>query len=283
MKSAAIVGPRVYREHLTDLLRFSSLTSNFVRRELRTRFLGSRFGWAWSLAMPLAVLATYSVVFGIVLGADRGMPPSPTGLKLFAVYLFTGLVVWNVFATVLQRTVDGLLELIPLRRKVAFPVIAPLVGLTAATLIERGVELVLLVVTFTIVGNIGWTVLWAPVIVVLVGGFAFGIGLGLSVLNVAFRDVSHFLAVGLQLLFFATPIIYPPDFVHRKFEDGSLPSVLLSLNPVAPFVQALRDALWNLRSPSAGAVLAMVCLTIVSLLLGWLAFRGRAARVAEVP
>lgn len=283
MKSAAIVGPRVYREHLTDLLRFSSLTSNFVRRELRTRFLGSRFGWAWSLAMPLAVLATYSVVFGIVLGADRGMPPSPTGLKLFAVYLFTGLVVWNVFATVLQRTVDGLLELIPLRRKVAFPVIAPLVGLTAATLIERGVELVLLVVTFTIVGNIGWTVLWAPVIVVLVGGFAFGIGLGLSVLNVAFRDVSHFLAVGLQLLFFATPIIYPPDFVHRKFEDGSLPSVLLSLNPVAPFVQALRDALWNLRSPSAGAVLAMVALTIVSLLLGWLAFRGRAARVAEVP
>jgi ABC-2 type transport system permease protein len=254
-----------------------------VRRELRTRFLGSRFGWAWSLAMPLAILATYSVVFGIVLGADRGMPPSPTGLKLFAVYLFTGLVVWNVFSSVLQRSVDGLLELIPLRRKVAFPVIAPLVGMTMATVVERAVELGLLVVVLLLVGNIGWTVLWAPLIVALAAGFGFGLGLALSVLNVKFRDISHLIGVALQLLFFATPIIYPPDFVDRKFGAGSAAAHLLDANPVALYVTSLRETLWQLRNPSWGQVVAMVLVSTASLGLGWLVFRGRAAYVAEMP
>lgn len=275
--------PRAYREHLRDLNDFSSLTGNFTRRELRTRFLGSRFGWAWSLAMPLAVLVTYSVVFGTVLGADRGMPPSPTGLKLFAVYLFTGLVVWNVFSGVLQRTVDGLLELIPLRRKVAFPVIAPLAGLTAATIIERGVELLLLVIVYVIEGNLAWTVLWAPLIFLLAAGFAFGLGLALSVLNVHFRDISHLLAVALQLWFFATPIIYPANFVDRKFGAGSLTARLLDANPVGFYVNSLRESLWQLTNPTWHQVVAMVFLTFASLGFGWLVFRGRAAYVAEMP
>ena len=63
-----------------------------LHRELRTRFLGFRFGWLWSLINPLMILATYSVVFGIVMGGDRGLAPSANGVRIFAVYLFTTIV-----------------------------------------------------------------------------------------------------------------------------------------------------------------------------------------------
>ncbi|MEI2826933.1 MAG: ABC transporter permease [Dermatophilaceae bacterium] len=210
------------------MLNYRSLAESFLHRELRTRFLGSRFGWVWSLINPLLILAMYSVVFGIVLGANRGLQPSANGLQIFAIYLFTGLVCWNIFSSVLQRTIDGLVELIPLRRKVSFPILAPLVGMAIATLVERSAEMALLLVVYALLGNVGWTTALVPIFMLLVAGFAFGLGLIVAITNIAFRDIGHLVGVGLQLLFYATPVIYPASFLDTHLAPGSLARILLS-------------------------------------------------------
>lgn len=269
------------RERLADLGPYRSLAQSFLHRELRTRFLGSRFGWLWSLINPLMILATYSVVFGIVMGGDRGLAPSANGVRIFAVYLFTGLVCWNIFSSVLQRTIDGLLELMPLRKKVAFPLFAPLVGMAAATLVERSAEVALLTVVYALYGNIGWTLLLVPVLMILTAGLGFGLGLAVSVVNVRFRDVGHLVGVALQLVFYATPVIYPPSFVDTHLAQGSPARLLLEANPLYAFVQAFRDLMWSLALPTARTWLVAVAWTAIALVGGWLIFRDRAYLVAE--
>ena len=97
------------RERLSEVLAYRSLIESYFRRQLRTRFLGSRLGWVWSLVNPLVMLAAYSIVFGVILVADRGMPPAASGIRLFAVFLFTGLRCWSILVSVLTQTLDWLL------------------------------------------------------------------------------------------------------------------------------------------------------------------------------
>ncbi len=269
------------RERLSEVLAYRSLIDSYFRRQLRTRFLGSRLGWVWSLVNPLAMLAAYSIVFGVILGADRGMPPAASGIRLFAVFLFTGLVCWNIFVSVLTQTLDGLLELIPLRRKVAFPVLAPLLGLAGATLVERGVEVVLLLVVYAVLSTMSWTVLLVPVLMLLTAAFAFGLGMMLSVVNLKLRDIGHLIGVGLQLYFYATPIIYPAALVDEKFPDGHALRPWLVNNPMAAFVDAFRDVLWQLQPPPLSRWLTMLAWTVGALVVGWLWFRDRAYLVGE--
>ncbi|GAA1240179.1 ABC transporter permease [Oryzihumus leptocrescens] len=266
---------------MQDVLRYGSLVENFARRELRTRFLGSKFGWVWSLVSPMASLAMYTVVFGVILGADRGMEASATGVKVFAVYLFTGLVAWNLFTGVLTRNVDGLLEVATLRRKVAFPVLAPLAGMTVAIVAERSVEVILLICVYVLLGNIGWSFLWIPVLVTLTALFSLGLSMAIASLNVRFRDISHLLGLCLQLLFYATPIIYPAAFVAHHFGNESVIHTLFVSNPLAQFVLAYRSVMWSLNSPPPSQLLGLVVWTIISLTLGWAIFRVRARDVAE--
>ena len=269
------------RERLADLRGYRALVESFLHRQLRTRFLGSRIGWLWSLVNPLAMLAAYWLVFGVILGADRGMPPSAHGLHLFAVYLFTGLVAWNTFTSVLTRTIDGLVELMPLRRKVAFPVLAPLLGSAMATVVERSVEVLLLVVVYVAIGNIGPTVLLLPILVVLTGCLGLGFGLLLSVANVKYRDIGHLIGVALQLYFYATPVIYPPAFVDQRFPEGHALRPFLVDNPLAQLVGAYRDVLWDLTVPSPGRWLAVLGWTVGALAVGWWYFRDRAYLIGE--
>jgi ABC-type polysaccharide/polyol phosphate export permease len=197
------------------------------------------------------------------------------------VYLFTGLVAWNIFAGVLARSVDGLLDIGQLRRKVAFPVAAPLLGMAFAVVIERSAEVALLVAVYVIIGNVGATFLFVPVFVVLTAGFALGVALTISVLNVRFRDVSHLLQVFLQLLFYATPIIYPIAFVAQRLGEHSLLYRVFLANPLAQFVQAFRDVMWQLRLPTASNVEALFGWTTLSLVVGWTVFSRRAYQVSE--
>jgi ABC-type polysaccharide/polyol phosphate export permease len=279
--ATAEVANRPPRERLSQVWAYRGLVSNYTKRETRSRFMGSRFGWLWSLISPLTSLAVYTVVFGMFLGADRGVTSSANGSRNFAVYLFTGLVTWNIFSGVLVRSVDGLLDVGQLRRKVAFPVAAPLLGMAAAVVVERSAEVALLAVVYVAIGNVGPTLLAVPLLVVMTAAFALGVALAVSVLNVRFRDISHLLQVFLQLVFYATPIIYPAAFVARRLGENTLVFQIFEANPLAQFVAAFRDVMWDLRLPSLGTSAVLLAWTVCSLTVGWIVFSRRAYQVGE--
>jgi ABC-2 type transport system permease protein len=142
-------------------------------------------------------------------------------------------------------------------------------------------EVVLLLLVYAVVGNAGWSMLAVPALVVLVAAFGFGLGLALAIVNVTFRDVGHLIGVALQLYFYATPIIYPPSFIDSRLQSGTVLHTVLVGNPLAQFVGAFREAMWQLRLPSLATWAGLFAWAVGALLLGWLVFRDRAYRIGE--
>jgi len=236
---------RLRASFVADLVARRGLVWAFAQRDFRTRYRTSAIGWAWSLLQPLANLAVFAVVFSLVFRA-KAPELGNDSRSIYALYLFTGLVVWGLFAALLNLSMTSLRESGALLRKVAFPAWAPVLGAGVVQLIQVGLESVVLLVWFLIVGNVGWTWLYAPFIIAGVALFAQGVGLVLATLNARFGDVEYIVAVILSALYFLTPILYPASQV-----PGNSPwlSALVTGHPVSWYVTSLHDSLYTLDGP----------------------------------
>lgn len=260
------------------------LLINLVLRELRSRYKKSALGWTWSLLSPVASVTVYSIIFGLFL---KIRPPvgNPSGLKTFVIFLLCALIPWNFFANSLSISTESLVGNAGLIKKVYFPrelLVAAAVGsLVVSALIEFGVLCVVLLA----VGNM--VLPWLPVLVLLIilqMVFLFGIGLVLSAVNVYFRDVRHFLAIALQVLFYSAPIVYPLRLVPATshFAGLSIPTgFIYRLNPLVQLVQAYRNVLYDLRFPPIGSCLYLLGWTVGMLAFGLWVFGKLDRRIAE--
>ncbi|MFD2090362.1 ABC transporter permease [Blastococcus deserti] len=258
---------------------YRGLIGNFANREIKGKYKGSILGSAWSLINPLATLAIYSLVFGFIIKFPT--PVAGNGeLTSFTVYLFTALVVWNFFQSVSTSGMGALVTAGPLLRKIYFPPFAPVIGSAAAVLNQTAIEFGLLFVVYLVVGNVGWSFLLAPVLLVLLGAFALGIGLVLAVANARFRDVSYIVSVLLSLLFYMSPIIYPISLVTDLYDQHGWLR-LYEYNPVTAFIEAFRSALWHLEFPGWGRLAYLTVVSLAVLVGGWVFFQRKSADVSE--
>jgi ABC-2 type transport system permease protein len=265
---------------LTEIWTYRGLVGNFAQRELRGKYKGSALGWFWSLLNPLATLAVYALVFGFFLKFEP--PVAGNGeLQNFAVYLFTALVAWNFFFAVVTGSIGALAGAGPLLKKIYFPAFAPVIGGAGATLFQTGIEVGLLIAVMVVLQNVSWTFLLLPYLLVLLAAFAMGLGLLLAMLNVRYRDVAYLVSIVLNLLFYATPIIYPITLVE-DYGGPRLVRDLYLLNPVTQFVEAFRDVLYDLEVPSAGRLLGLTVVSAVVFLLGFAYFQRGSRDVAEL-
>jgi ABC-2 type transport system permease protein len=222
-----------------------SLLWAFAQRDFRTRYRTSAIGWTWSLIQPLATLAVFAVVFSVVFRVPA--PPLGNGDgSSYVLYLFTGLVAWNLFSGLITVSMISLRESGALLRKVAFPAWTPVVGAGLVQLVQIGLELLVLLVWFVVIGNIGWAWLLAPVLFLGLALFAGGVGLALSTANARFGDVAYIVAVVLSALYFLTPVLYPTSAIPG---DNNWLRGFVEHQPVSQYVVALHDALYTLDGP----------------------------------
>ena len=258
---------------------YRGLIGNFANREIKGKYKGSLLGSAWSLINPLATLAIYSLVFGFIIRFPT--PVAGNGeLTSFTVYLFTALVVWNFFQSVTTSGMGALVMAGPLLRKIYFPPFAPVIGSAGAVLNQTAIEFGLLFVIYLLVGNISWTFLMVPVLLVLLAAFSLGLGLILAVTNARFRDVSYIVSVLLSLLFYLSPIIYPISVVTDLYDEHPWLR-LYEFNPVTAFIEAFRSALWYLEFPGWGRLGFLAVVSAVVLVGGWTYFQRKSADVSE--
>jgi ABC-type polysaccharide/polyol phosphate export permease len=258
---------------------YRSLIGNLAQRELKSRYKRSLLGWGWSLINPAATLLIYALVFGSFL---RITPPVAGNgeLRSFALYLFAGLVVWNFFNNVMTGSMGSLLGVGSLLRKVYFPPESPAIANAFAVITQTVVEAAILVVAMAAVGNASWTFVFVPWILVFVLLFSLGVGLILSLLNVYFRDVGYLTTILLNLLFYATPIIYTFDLVPQRV--GFLPvRAIITLNPLTQFVGGMRDAVYLLQVPSLGRIVGIIASSLVAFLGGWAVFSRHSREISE--
>ena len=270
---------------MTRLAEYSEareLTVNLTLRELRGRYKRSALGWTWSLLNPLSTVIVFSIVFAFFLKID---PPvgDPSGLDSFPMFLLCGLLPFSYLSNGMNGALDALLANSNLIRKVYFPREVLVVSTIGALLVTFLVELGVLAVILLALGNM--VLPWIPVLLVLVAiqtVFVLGIGLMLSVLNVYFRDVKHFISISLQALFYSAPIVYPIRFVEDAAGRTSFPLLrVYELNPLVRFIEAYRAVLYDLRFPALYDVAYVTVWSVAMFALGLFVFRRLDRRLAE--
>lgn len=260
---------------LAELAASRDLMTNLTLRELRGKYKRSFLGWSWSLLNPLATMLIFSLVFRYFLKVDPDTG-DPSGLKAFAFFLLCGLLPWNYLSNGINGSMGALVGNSNLIKKVYFPREILVAANVASWLVSLGIEMAVLAAALVIAGNfvLPWLV---PVLVVVAvqTAFVFGLGLLLSVLNVYFRDIQHFVAILLQIWFYATPIVYPLRVVPERVRFA------YGLNPMTRFVEAYRDCLYHLRLPPLVDMAYLVVVSGVTLALGLLVFARLEPKLAE--
>ena len=263
---------------LRELAQQRALIWAFANRDFATRYRSSALGWAWSLLQPLATLLVYAAVFSLVFRIQA--PPLGNGDgSNFATFLFTGMVTWNLFSGLLLLSMTQLKSNGELLKKVQFPAWAPLLGASIVQLVQVALELVVLVIMFLWLGNIGITWFLAIPILIATALFAQGLGLMLSILNAHFGDVQYIVTVVLGALYFLTPILYPITLVE---ETASWLAVIVQSNPMSWFVEAMHDVMYSLTTPAWWVIPALLAFGAAVFMAGLAIFNRFSEDIGEL-
>lgn len=231
-----------------DLFNFRGYVLSSVLRDFNLRYRGSLLGAAIVFIVPAFQIAIYAIVFGTLL---KGKLPSNDTPYAYTIYLCTGIMFWNFFSELLQRSQGLFLDNANLLKKVSFPFsILPVINLISCAinffLSFVFVALFSFVFSTLPAQNI---ILLLPVLIVL-SFIALCVGVCLAILQVFFRDIGAITPIALQGLFWCTPIVYPVEVLPGWVGQW------LVINPLfAPFVTAqslmLGAALPDLKSWSS--------------------------------
>jgi ABC-2 type transport system permease protein len=259
-----------------DLRRFVALTYTLALTDFKLRFFGSALGYIWTLMRPLLLFGVLYVVFTEVVKFGGGV-------KHYPVYLLTSLVLFTYFSETTSRGVTSLIERENLLRKMRFPRMVIPLSVALHALFNLGLNLIV-VFAFVLGSGIKPRVEWLELVplVALIVAFASGVTMLVSALYVRYRDVEPIWEVALQMLFYASPIIY----VASTYPD-SVENVAMA-NPIAAIATQARHVLIDPEAPTAaetigGTVWLLVPLFVIVAVavLGFWVFTREAPRIAE--
>jgi ABC-type polysaccharide/polyol phosphate export permease len=264
--------------YVTQVWSYRGLIGHLAQRELKSKYKRSVLGWLWSLVNPAATLLIYTAVFGTVLRISPPVAGNGT-LVSFALYLFSALVIWNFFNGVIVGSMGALINAGSLLKKVYFPPECPVIANALTVVIQTALEALILVTVLVTLSNAGWTFLLFPYLLLLLALFSVGIGLVLSLANVYLRDVNYLVGIGLNLLFYGTPIIYPYSLVQENAPRWV--EILVQLNPLTHFVAASQEIFYLLEVPTFERMLGLTAVSLITFALGWTIFLAKSGDVSE--
>jgi lipopolysaccharide transport system permease protein len=233
-------------------------------------------GIFWSLANPIFMLAVYTFVFSVVFKARWGAGGSDSKTE-FALVLFAGLMVFNLFAECIGRAPGLILANVNYVKKVVFPLeVLPWVSMGSALfqfVVSLGVWLVAYGLLF---GVPHWQVLLLPLVVLPLVLFVMGLSWALASLGVYLRDVGQIIGVLITVLMFLTPIFYPASALPAAYQP------LMFLNPLTAPIEMARDLMYWGKLPSLSLLAVYGAGALGFALLGFAWFQKTRKGFADV-
>lgn len=208
-----------------------------TKREVVGRYKGSALGLAWSFFNPVFMLTVYTFVFSEVFKARWGVDGNESKTQ-FAVVLFVGMIVYGLFAEVLNRTPGLILSNVNYVKKVVFPLeILPVIALGVA-LFHSAISAGVLLAAFALFnGYLHWTAIFAPIVLLPLVILTLGLGWMLASLGVFLRDVGQTIGIITTVLMFLSPVFYPVTAVPERFRPWII------ANPLTFMIEQARDVL----------------------------------------
>jgi lipopolysaccharide transport system permease protein len=238
------------------------LLHRLTKREIEAKYKGSAFGFLWSILTPLLLLAVYTFVFSVIFNA-RWDNQSSSKVE-FALILFSGLIVFNIFSECATRAPSLMLANVSYIKRVVFPLeILPWVIVLSA-LFQATINLLVLLLGYLIaIGLPPLTTLALPLSFLPIIMISVGLGLFFSSVGVYFRDLQQLVSVFVMIVMFLTPIFYPLSAIPPQFRG------LIALNPISEIIEIFRNLIFWGKLPS---LLTSLIVFIFSWLTAWFGF-----------
>jgi len=253
-------GQSTVASRLREVWAHKELLHFLTRRDIQVRYKQTALGAAWAVLQPVLTMAVFSVFLGALAKVPSDGIPYP-------VFVFCGLVPWQLFAYALGGSANSLVANERLVSKVYFPRLTLPMSAVLAGLVDFAIALASLFVLMALYGlRPTWAILTLPLFTLLAVATAIAVGLGLSALSVRYRDVRHALPFLTQSWLFATPIAYPSSLLPERFRP------LYGLNPMAGVVEGFRWALLGQGNPPGALILVSTSVVVLGLALSLLYF-----------
>ena len=262
--------------NLRELWAYRFLLSSLVRSDFLRGYQQTILGPLWLLLQPVLTTVTYLLVFGKLVGISTGTVPPP-------LFYLAGIVLWNLFNDAFIGTSSIFRDNAGLFSKVYFPRLVIPFAQLSSHLISFGIQFLFLlglVVYYRLFT--AWnshSLLWlllVPPVVGLVCVQSLALGLVFSVLTGKYRDVKFVVGLGVRLLMFLTPVIYPMQYVVEKWRW------LVQLNPLTPLFELFRWAILGEGIVTGTQLLYSLGFTLVLFLLALLTFNKQGDKIIDV-
>jgi ABC-2 type transport system permease protein len=263
-----------------------NLTRELAITSFKLKYTGSVLGYAWSLVKPLLIFGMTYLVFAVLLLRGK-----TTAAQHFPVQLLLGIVVWTFIADATVSSVSAIVGNAHILLKAYFPRWILVVASTLSATMTLVVNMTLVLCIGIPLGwyHVGPQTLLLPVLFIELYVLIAGIGMLLSALFVFYRDLGHVWEIMLQLLLYASAIVFPIALVPSHFRVLSMgfnPRVLMGFNPFAQIIEDMRRALVTPLIPWTSEVLgwliivpwAAVCIVFG---LGFFVFRRLSPKFGE--
>jgi lipopolysaccharide transport system permease protein len=218
---------------LAQLWRYRDLITLFVWRDFVSAYKQTILGPAWHIIQPLLTTVTFTIIFGSVAKLPTGGAPP------FLFYM-AGTVPWAYFSTSLTKTANTFVGNAHLMGKVYFHRLVIPVSIVFSNLISFGIQFgifLIFLISYYFAGKNVHPTAWAllsPMLLLMLAGFSLGAGIIVSALTTRYRDLANLVTFGVQLLMYATPVIYPASMVPERYRW------VTHLNPLTPIMEAFR-------------------------------------------
>ena len=258
------------------LWRYRDLWWRLTQREILSRYRGSILGIGWSLTTPLAMLAIYTFVFSQVFKARWGGLEND-GALAFAVNLFAGLIVFNLFSECISRSPYLITSNSNYVKKVVFPLEMLTCAAMGSSIFNAGLSL-LIMVAFELIafGKLPLSICWIPIIWTPLILFTIALSWMLAAAGVFLRDIGQIVAVALNMLMFTSPIFFPISALPAKWQT------LLKMNPIAIVIEQTRVTSIQGSNPSLVYIATGLVGSILACELSFRAFQKAKRGFADV-
>jgi lipopolysaccharide transport system permease protein len=272
-----------HKEHpASPIAMFRSLWGNrqliwqMARRDISSRYRGSLIGLAWSFINPILMLLVYTFVFSVVFKArwNTSLNESKTD---FAIILFSGLIVFNLFAEIISRAPGLITSNVNYVKKVVFPLeILPWVALGSALFHALISLLVLLFIQFILKLSLPWTSIFFPLALLPLVFASVGLAWFLSALGVFVRDVGQITGIFITILMFMSAVFYPISALPEQYQR------VLRLNPLVLIINESRKSLVLGEVPDWISILVALSISLAIAFAGFWWFQKVRKGFADV-
>lgn len=252
---------------IKSIFKYRELLKNNIKKEIRGRYKNSVLGVLWTFLNPLLQIIVYATIFPLILRDAK---------EHYLIFVCVGLIPWAFFTASVSQSAFTIISNANIVKKVYFPrEILPL-----SVVLSNAVTFV--ISTLIIIGfalgygkGISWHIIFFPIVLLLQIIMQLAISFILSSVTVYFRDLEHFVQIGLMLMFYATPIVYDASSIPGNFGK------IMKINPMAPVIDGYRSIFYLQQIPNLKLIGFWMLIMTIVVYISWRIFKKLERGFAE--